>query len=66
MKSVLLWLDSDPELNGKGIKDFLFFPTGINMPSYDQGFRRYVLSELTNAAGIQRWTDWMGLIILNF
>jgi hypothetical protein len=40
MKPVLLWLDSDQELNSKGIEDFLFFPTSIHAPLYNQWFRR--------------------------
>jgi hypothetical protein len=52
MKLILLWLDSDQELNNKDIEDFLLFPTGIHAPLYDQGSRRCALSKLMNAAGI--------------
>jgi hypothetical protein len=65
-KPVLLWLDSDQELNRKDIEGFLFSPMGIHTPSYDQWFRRYTLSKLMIAAGILRWTDWRELTILNF
>jgi hypothetical protein len=65
-KSVLLWWDSDQELNTKDIEDFLFLPMGINVPSYGQWFRRYAVWKLMNAAGILRWIDWRELTILNF
>jgi hypothetical protein len=44
-------------LNRKDIEDFLLFPTDIHMPSYDQWFKRYALSNLKSAAEILRWTD---------
>jgi hypothetical protein len=47
-----MWLDPDQELNRKDIDDFLLFPMGIHVPSYDKWFRRYALSKLMNAAGI--------------
>jgi hypothetical protein len=57
MKLVLLWLDSDQELNKGDIEDFLLFPTGLHTPSYDQWFKRYGLSNFTKVAGILHWTD---------
>jgi hypothetical protein len=66
MKSVLWWLDLDQESNIKDVENFLRFPTGIHVPSYDQGFGRYVLSKVTNAPGILHWTDWSEMTILNF
>jgi hypothetical protein len=65
-KLVLLWLDFEQESNRKDTEDFLFFPTGIQAPWYDQCFRRYALSKLMNAAGILRWTDWRKLTISIF
>jgi hypothetical protein len=65
-KPILLWLDFDQESNSKDIEDFLFFPMGLHMFSYDQWSRRYALSKLMNAAGILRWTDWKELTISNF
>jgi hypothetical protein len=55
-----LWLDFDQELNIKDVEDFLTFPTGIHMPSYDQWFMN-ALSKLTNAAGILSWIDLEGI-----
>jgi hypothetical protein len=34
---------------------------GIHAPFYDQGFRRYAVSKLTNAAGILSWIDLEGI-----
>jgi hypothetical protein len=47
----------DQELSAKDVDDFLLFPTGTHAPSYDQWFRRYALSKLTNAAEILSWID---------
>jgi hypothetical protein len=66
MQPILLWLNFDKELNRKDIEDILLFPRGIHVPSYDQGFRRYALSKLTNAAGILRWTDLEGTEYFKF
>jgi hypothetical protein len=66
MKLILLWMDLDKESNRKDVENFLRFPMGIHAPSYDQGFRRYALSKLMNAAGILCWTDWRELTISNF
>jgi hypothetical protein len=45
-------MDFDQELNIKDIDVFLFLPTDVHVPSYDQWFMRYALSKLMNAAGI--------------
>jgi hypothetical protein len=52
MKLVLLWMDSNKELNSEDIEDFHPFPTSNHAPSNDQWLRRYALEKLTNAAGI--------------
>jgi hypothetical protein len=54
---VLLGLDSAQDLNRKDIADFILFPTGIHVPSSDQWFKRYALSNLMNVAEILRRID---------
>jgi hypothetical protein len=55
-----------PKLNTKNVDDFLFFPMGIHMPSYNQWFRIYALSKLTNATRILSRTDLEGTDYFKF